>query len=422
MRNRIRTDAVAGSALGPDGYRFLAAQFLSSFGAGVTGVALPWLVIDVSGSGTVAGLVFAATIAPYVLAGIPAGVVSDRFPGRSVMWCSLAAQSVLTLMIPVWSLLAGPPLWLLVISAFAIGTTRVFADAAGFSLIAALLGPENFVAGQALVASAGSLALLVGPVAGGALVATLGAPKTLAADACCLACAAVAIRRIRRVSLTAPDAPRISAVRRATAGLAFIVGSPFVRRLTVVGGLSTFTTAGATALLVPLLRTAIGLTPHQVGLAMATSALAGVASGLLVGRLNRRFGAVRPFGAAMVILGVAYVGLSRAGNVAETSAALFLAGAMATVTFATYTGERQRRVPMPLQSIVGISARMLMMLCLFLGSTAASLLVTFVSVRQVFLFIGLGCLVIAALVWLFLVSLSEAEVVELPVVAILEDA
>ena len=47
-----------------DGRRFLAAQLMDSLSAGISLVALPWLVLDVGGSRTAAGGVFLAGTVP----------------------------------------------------------------------------------------------------------------------------------------------------------------------------------------------------------------------------------------------------------------------------------------------------------------------------------------------------------------------
>jgi MFS family permease len=76
-----------------DGRLFLASQALDQLGAGVASVALPWLVLESGGSNTAAGLVFTLTILPYVLFGLPAGVVGDRFPRRRVIWVAHVVQA-----------------------------------------------------------------------------------------------------------------------------------------------------------------------------------------------------------------------------------------------------------------------------------------------------------------------------------------
>ena len=56
-------------------------------------VALPWLVLDATGSEAQAGLVFMLGLAPYVVFGLPAGLIADRFRRQTVIWMAHAFQA-----------------------------------------------------------------------------------------------------------------------------------------------------------------------------------------------------------------------------------------------------------------------------------------------------------------------------------------
>ena len=103
-------------------------------------MALPWLILDGGGSTLAAGLVFTLTVLPYVVFGLPAGVVGDRYPRRRTMWIAHAVQAGCAIVIPLWSLSGHPPLGVVLAAAFLIGAGRVFADAAAFGAIATMAG------------------------------------------------------------------------------------------------------------------------------------------------------------------------------------------------------------------------------------------------------------------------------------------
>ena len=77
----IRRNVLLASA---DGRRLLAAQLLDALGAGVSQVALPWLVLDRGGGPALAGLVFAArlnTATPKAGLGFELDVIAACFIG-----------------------------------------------------------------------------------------------------------------------------------------------------------------------------------------------------------------------------------------------------------------------------------------------------------------------------------------------------
>ena len=87
-----------------DGRLFLGAQSLDAMAIGVAQVALPWLVLDATGSKAQAGLVFMLGLAPYVVFGLPAGLIADRFRRQTVIWMAHAFQAVVAVIVPVWAI------------------------------------------------------------------------------------------------------------------------------------------------------------------------------------------------------------------------------------------------------------------------------------------------------------------------------
>ena len=82
------------------GRKFLAAQLMDSLSAGISLVALPWLVLDAGGTQSQAGAAFLAGTLPYVALGLHAGHVGDHRPRRRVMVAGTAVQTAAALVIP----------------------------------------------------------------------------------------------------------------------------------------------------------------------------------------------------------------------------------------------------------------------------------------------------------------------------------
>ena len=132
-----------------DGRLFLAAQLMDSLAAGISLVALPWLVLDAGGTPSQAGAAFLAGTLPYVALGLNAGHVGDHRPRRRVMVTGTAVQTAAAVVIPL--ALAGGvavedmPLALIYAAALVVTAGRVFVDAAAFGAIAKLVGGGHFV-------------------------------------------------------------------------------------------------------------------------------------------------------------------------------------------------------------------------------------------------------------------------------------
>ena len=146
-----------------DGRRLLGAQFADSFGVGVSTVALPWIVLDHSGSAGLAGLVFAITVLPYVVFGLFAGALADHRSRKRVMIWAHAAQTVAIAPVPLLAFAGHVPIAVVLVSAFMVGAGRTYADAAAFGAIAEIVGPNRFVEGQAALSTAWAIGLVSGP-------------------------------------------------------------------------------------------------------------------------------------------------------------------------------------------------------------------------------------------------------------------
>jgi MFS family permease len=395
-RQRTISDGGVSIAATGDGRRFLLSQLTNAVAAGVSSVALPWLVLDITGSAAAAGLIFAVGLLPYLLLGLLVGVIADRCQPRSVLASALLGQALFAAIVPIWALVGQPPLLLIGVSAFGVGAGRVFVDAAAFPMIAALAGPSRFTRSQAVVGAMQSSGLLIGPAVGGGLVGVIGPSRALAAEAVSFAIAAALAAGISTRSARQPDRP-MPLRRRLLSGLRFVAGHVYVRRLMTVGAVATFTTGGLTGLMVPILRHGAGLSGADAGTVLALTAMSGIAGAAAVGKLLDHY---RPEGLLSFCLcgsGISTMALSYSNGLVQAAAALIVYGFLASVIAAVYTGERQKRVPAQMQGLVGISSRTLMMGCSLLGAVVAAALAAVMSLTAVILALGGATVIVGAL-------------------------
>ncbi|WJL94244.1 MFS transporter [Microbacterium sp. ET2] len=151
---------------------YLASYMLSLLGNSIAGVALPLIVLQVTGSALGAGAVAAATAIPAVLAGLVMGVVIDRINRRtsSVITDLVSAASIAAL--PLIDLISGLSLgWFILF-----GIIGSLGDVPGMTARDALLpaivrhggiGAERLMG---IRETLGAAALLLGPAAAGTLM------------------------------------------------------------------------------------------------------------------------------------------------------------------------------------------------------------------------------------------------------------
>jgi len=374
-----------------DGRLFLGAQALDAIAIGVSLVALPWLILQNGGSHAQAGLVYSFTIIPYVVFGLSAGSIGDRLAPRTVMVCGHVSQALCAAVIPLWTIAGAPPVGVVYAAGFAVGSGRVFVDAAAFGAVASIVGRDHFTEGQSALSAAWSIGLFAGPALGGALVAAIGPGRTLAAEAIALALAALAIGVIH-VSFSHQAEPAGKGSVRE--GVRFMLHNRGIATYTVIAIVASLAGAGAFALLVPLLRDGIGLSSGEVGAIMAISSLGTLSASIAAPGLSRRLGGNQVVAACLVVspLTIALLGIAGGFPVALVGVLCYflILGVYSVVLI----GERQRRAPDRLQARVGIAGRMILLGSIAAGGALASALTGALSISDVYLAMAAGTLAV----------------------------
>jgi predicted MFS family arabinose efflux permease len=158
-------------------------QIVSLFGDAVTGVALAFAVLDLTGSATDLGYVFAAKTIPLVAFLLIGGVFADRLPRRAVMLVAdvvrFGAQGTVALLV----LTHTAHIWEIVVLQAVSGTASAFFNPASTGLTPLTVSPERLQQANALRGLSMASTGIIGSAVSGALVAGVGAGWALAIDA-----------------------------------------------------------------------------------------------------------------------------------------------------------------------------------------------------------------------------------------------
>ncbi|GAA3013179.1 MFS transporter [Streptosporangium longisporum] len=175
---------------------YLLARTVSWIGSSITLVALPILLYQRTGSAALSGLLTALEAIPYLLFGLPAGALADRWDRRRTLTLTSWTSAALIASVPAASALEVLTTAHLFLVAGATATAFVFFDAAAFGALPALVGREGVARATSTLMTAGTLVTLIGPAVAGVLVAAVGAPAAMGADALSYAVAAVLLARL----------------------------------------------------------------------------------------------------------------------------------------------------------------------------------------------------------------------------------
>ena len=380
-----------------DGRLFLAAQLMDSLSAGISLVALPWLVLDAGGTQSQAGAAFLAGTLPYVVLGLNAGHVGDHRPRRRVMVTGTAVQTAAAAVIPL--ALAGGvavenmPLALIYAAALVVTAGRVFVDAAAFGAIAKLVGGGHFVQGQSALSFVWSLGFLVGPAVGGALIGLVGISGALWVQAVGFA-VAVGLMASMRVDL-GPDPHPDAGGEDVLAGLRLVIRDPVLRSLTAIGMAWNLTTNVIYSLIVVFARHDLSADAGQAGLMLSIAGAAGLAGGLLAPVARHRLGPTRALRSSIALSGVGALGTALAQEIVSATIAYSVLEFSALLFITLLISERQTRAAPSEQGRVGITGRMAALTAASVGALIGAVLVALISLPAILLLAALCTILVA---------------------------
>ena len=141
-------------------------------------IALPWLVLQLTGSALALGTVMALASIPRALFLLVGGALVDRFSPRSVMIASNFARLVLVVLLSALVLTNMIRIELLYAFALAFGLADAFYFPGQSAIIPQLLPEDQLQAGNTFVQGTAQLSLFLGPVLAGSLIALLGQAAT----------------------------------------------------------------------------------------------------------------------------------------------------------------------------------------------------------------------------------------------------
>ena len=149
-------------------------QMFSQSGDSIYQIGLLWLVLELSGSESITGLVAMSSYLPAVLLALYVGVVADRKDRRRIMLTADAIRTLLVLLVPVAFALGFLTPLFLAINAFAIAITATFFNPARDSLVPQIVPHNGLLRANSLIQTSWQFSLLLGPAIAGILLHVAG--------------------------------------------------------------------------------------------------------------------------------------------------------------------------------------------------------------------------------------------------------
>ena len=140
-------------------------------------IALPWLVLQITGDPLALGAILALAGIPRAVFMLVGGATSDRFSPRTIMLTSDVLRLVLTALLAVVVFAGWTPYWLLYAQALLFGLISGFFMPASSAIMPLLVDEGDLHAANGLFQGTAQLSIFLGPMLAGGLIALLCAGR-----------------------------------------------------------------------------------------------------------------------------------------------------------------------------------------------------------------------------------------------------
>lgn len=207
---------------------YIFGQGLSLCGTWMQTVAVSWLVLQLTHSGTQLGLVIATQFVPILLFGVWGGVITDRFNKRHILYATQTFAGLVALTLGLLVVTHSIHLWMIYGLMVALGLSMVVDTPTRQTFVMEMVGKDNLKNAVTLNSTMVNVARIVGPSIAGILIATVGIGECFLINATSYIAVLIALLIMRSEQLHSPP-PVARAAGQIRAGLRYILKTPTLR-------------------------------------------------------------------------------------------------------------------------------------------------------------------------------------------------
>jgi MFS family permease len=251
-------------------------------------VALPWLILQLTGSSIVLGTITMVAAIPRAGLMLLGGAVTDRISPRKIMMLTASLRTVLVAAVSVLIWLHVLQLWQLYLLALCFGIADAFAGPAAQAYLPFLVAPEQLAAANSVSQSTVQVTTLVAPGPAGLCIKAFGTAWAFFIDAVSFLFIIGALWRLPDPPSVATGAPRRKMLHSILDGLHYVKDDVPLASLMLVVAVLNFAITGPISVGIAMIAKQRFGTPLAFGLLMSALAAGGLTGTLLAGLSKHR--------------------------------------------------------------------------------------------------------------------------------------
>lgn len=380
-------------------------QTISRLGDSLYRIALSWWILEETGSAAAMGTLAVFSLVPMLLFLLVGGVVVDRLPRFAILLSSDAVNMVLVAGVALLAHSDRLQLWHVYLVSILFGLAEAFFSPAYTASVPQIVPPEDLPSANSLTSLSWQLAGVVGPTLGAIVVAGGGTPAAFGLDSASFLVSAACLLPLRAIHIPLPadheTRPSTSPLADLRAGWQIVAGSPWLWVTILVYAFINVTDSGPRNVALPfLIHDHLGLTVKALGLVASAFSVGSLSGAVVLGRLKRirRRGTVL-YGSA-VVGGLMIVAYGLSPSLTFLLAVAFIYGVTFSAIALVWTNTLQEMVPPAMLGRVSSIDALGSFVLMPVGFALAGALTDRIGPVLVFVFGGLGTMVLALLGYL----------------------
>jgi MFS family permease len=380
-------------------WRQWSASVISNVGDGINFVAMPLLALTLTNDPRLLALTTLAVFLPWLLIGLPAGVMVDRFNRQRLMVCANVIRVALFALVAVGAAAGWLGIPILVAMLLMIGCCEVLFDSSAQAFLPLIVAPAQLGRANSYLFAAEVVAGSIVGLAIGAFLFDAAPGLPFAANAASFAIAAAVIASIHVVRGrsnhdTTPARPDWAL----GVGLRFLWADRLLRTLAMMFTVTNLGLMFGQGVFVMYAIDELGLSSAEFGVLLAITAMGAATGGLIGHRVMSTIGVRASVVTPYLVFGAGNIVIGLATSVWVVAATGFVLGASITVWNVVTVTVRQRAIPVDRFGRVNAVYRWLGAAASAVGIAAGGFVANQWSVRTPFI-VGGVVTVLAALLF-----------------------
>ena len=258
-----------------------AGHLISHAGDAVYAIALPWLMLEHTGSKTQTALVSMSAYLPALIFGLLAGSIVDQYNRKWIMIFSDIIRAALVIIVPIFLIYGFVSPFLIGVITLSLSAFSTFFYPARDSLIPQITTAEELPAANSAISVSGQMSHLLGPLFAGVGISLLGLTHLFTADAISFLFSVVMISLVKAPPQIPHPHHKVSQWEGIKNGLSFVHEQRGLRRLLFLTFVNNIFIMGPAIIGLPVFVKEV-LTDDFTVLAQLEAAMAG---GMIVGSI-----------------------------------------------------------------------------------------------------------------------------------------